>query len=298
MSGQMLDLPHARVLDRRICDLGEGAFWHPKRNQFFWFDITGQRLLSRDDTGDQAWHFDTSVSAAGWIDADTLLIAASHHLLRFEIASGATTAIAPLDCTAGRLRPNDGRADPWGGFWIGTMGHKAEAEAGAIWRYYRGEMRCLLDKITIPNAICFDAAAGFACFTDTPGRIVYRQRLDPSHGWPVGEPEPWLDLRAEARNPDGAVMDADGRFWLAEWGASRVAVYDPVARYLGAVCVPAPHASCPAFGGHDLSVLHITTARQGMDANALTEAPEAGMTFAVDLDTLGHRGQAEHQVIL
>jgi sugar lactone lactonase YvrE len=114
----------------------------------------------------------------------------------------------------------------------------------------------------------------------------------------VGKPEPWLDLRAEARNPDGAVMDADGRFWLAEWGASRVAVYDPEARYLGAVCVPAPHASCPAFGGHNLSVLHITTARQGMDANALTEAPEAGMTFAVDLDTHGHRGQAEHQVIL
>lgn len=298
MSDEILDLPRAQVLDRRACDLGEGAFWHPQRGQFFWFDITGRRLLSHDHTGDQAWHFEEPVSAAGWIDADTLLIAASHHLLRFEIATGTTTPIAPLDCAAGRLRPNDGRADPWGGFWIGTMSHKAEAEAGAIWRYHRGEMRRLYDKITIPNAICFAPDAHFACFTDTPGRIVYRQRLDPGQGWPVGEPEPWLDLRAAALNPDGAVMDAEGRLWLAEWGASRVAVYDPEARYLGAVCVPAPHASCPAFGGSDLSVLHITTARQGMDADALSEAPEAGMTFAVDLQAGGHRGQAEHQIIL
>ncbi|WP_439525441.1 SMP-30/gluconolactonase/LRE family protein [Roseovarius mucosus] len=294
----MSELPQAQVFDRRICDLGEGAFWHPERRQFFWFDITGRRLMSREHGDNQHWQFEQSVSAAGWIDADTLLIAASDHLLHFDIATGTTTPIAPLDCAAGRLRPNDGRADPWGGFWIGTMGHAAESQAGAIWRYYRGEMRRLFDKITIPNAICFAPDAGFACFTDTPGRIVYRQRLEATQGWPIGDPEPWLDLRAAARNPDGAVLDAQGRLWLAEWGSHRVAIYDRQAQFSGAVAVGAPHASCPAFGGDNLSVLHITTARQGMDTEALSKAPEAGMTYAVDLSAHACHGQAEHQVIL
>ena len=53
--------------DPRICELGEGAFWHPQRQQFFWFDILGRRLLSRDAGGPQEWRFDRMASAAGWI---------------------------------------------------------------------------------------------------------------------------------------------------------------------------------------------------------------------------------------
>ena len=32
------------IHDNRQCQLGEGAFWHPERRQFFWFDILGKRL--------------------------------------------------------------------------------------------------------------------------------------------------------------------------------------------------------------------------------------------------------------
>ena len=297
MSAPLADLPAARAFDDRACDLGEGMFWHPLRAQPFWFDITAGRLMSRDATGPRIWAFDGPVSAAGWIDADTLLVAASGALLRFDIETGQAAPLAALDCAGGRLRPNDGRADPQGGFWIGTMGLAAEPQAGAIWRWYRGELRRLHDRITIPNAICFAPDGSEVRFTDTPGRIVYRQRLD-ADGWPQGAPEPWLDLRAAGRNPDGAVIDAAGRFWLAEWGAGRVAAYGPDGAFLGAVALAAPHASCPGFGGPDLSVLHITTARQGMDAPALEAAPQAGMSFAVDLGAYGIRGQAEHRVVL
>lgn len=292
-----LSLPAAGLFDDRPCDLGEGAFWHPVRKQLFWFDITGGRLLSRDAAGPREWRFDGPVSAAGWIDEDTLLLAASGALLRFDIPSGRSEPVARLDCAGGQLRPNDGRADPWGGFWIGTMGHAAEPQAGAIWRWHRGEMRRLFDRITIPNAICFTPDGGHACFTDTPGRIIFRQPLD-SRGWPRGAPEPWLDLRGPELNPDGAVIDAAGRLWLAQWGAGRVAAHGPEGRFLGAVAVGAPHASCPAFGGATLSTLHVTTARQGMDANALAATPQAGMSFAADLAAQGVRGQAEHRVQL
>lgn len=293
----MLPLQHARLFDDRPCNLGEGVFWHPARGQLFWFDITAGWMLSQDATGARGWSFDGQVSAAGWIDAGTLMVAASGALLRFDIETGQTETLSSLDCAGGQLRPNDGRADPQGGFWIGTMGLAAEAQAGAIWRWYRGEMRRVHDQITIPNGISFTPDGGHVCFTDTPRRIVFRQRLD-TDGWPLGEPEPWLDLRSEGLNPDGAVIDAAGRFWLAEWGAGRVAAYDPVGHFLGAVAVAAPHASCPGFGGLDLSALHITTARQGMDAAGLAAAPQAGMTFVADLSAYGIRGQAEHQVIL
>lgn len=217
MMAALSSLPAAQLYDERACALGEGAFWHPLRQQFFWFDIVAGQLYSRDATGAQHWQFDGQASAAAWIDAETLLVAASGALLRFNLTTGQSKLLAELDCEGGRLRPNDGRADPQGGFWIGTMGLAAERQAGAIWRWYRGELRRVVEHVTIPNAICFDPAGDQAWFTDTVTRIVHRQRLDPA-GWPLGAPEPWLDLRAEGLNPDGAVIDDAGRLWMAQWG--------------------------------------------------------------------------------
>ena len=53
-----------------VCELGEGAFWHPLRRQAFWFDIHGRRLLSQEDGRDLQWGFDEKASAMGWIDGD------------------------------------------------------------------------------------------------------------------------------------------------------------------------------------------------------------------------------------
>ena len=62
----------AVVFDPRICELGEGAFWHPLRRQAFWFDIHGRRLLSQEDGRDLQWGFDEQASAMGWIDGDMI----------------------------------------------------------------------------------------------------------------------------------------------------------------------------------------------------------------------------------
>jgi sugar lactone lactonase YvrE len=284
-----------RLFDDRPCRLGEGPLWHPLRNQLFWCDIEGRSLLTCDGDGPKAWTFDDPVSAAGWIDSDTLLVASARALLRFDVTSGRHEAIAPLEADDPRTRSNDGRADPWGGFWIGTMGRALEPAAGAIWRYFRGELRRLHAGVTIPNAICFAPDGRTVYFTDTPSRVVLRQRLAEADGWPIGAPEPFLDLRAEQLNPDGAVVDRDGRLWIAEWGAARVAVHGPDGALIDKVALPAPNVTCPAFGGADYATLHVTTAREGMTTKALAACPLAGATFAVEVDA---RGQAEHRVAL
>lgn len=284
-----------RVFDTTQCHLGEGPLWHPGRAQFFWFDIVQYRLHTREGDTTRTWQFDEHVSAAGWVNDNALLIASETRLFRFDLNTGASEDVCALEADTGATRSNDGRADPWGGFWIGTMGKGAEPGAGAIYRYYRGEVRRLYHPISIPNAICFAPDRRVAYYTDTPTGIIMRQALNASDGWPEGDPEPWLDLRAEGLNPDGAVVDAEGNLWNAQWGAYRVACYAPDATFLRAVDFPAAHTSCPAFGGPDLSTLYCTSARQGVSAEDLTANPEHGRTFAVPNVA---KGQAEHQVVL
>ncbi|HEX9791864.1 MAG TPA: SMP-30/gluconolactonase/LRE family protein [Kiloniellales bacterium] len=283
------------VFDSTPNILGEGPLWHPERQELFWFDILSHRLFNRTRGGLRHWQFSEAVSAAGWIDRNTLLVASASSLSCFDIEAGTTNFVVDMEHDNPVTRSNDGRADPYGGFWIGTMGFQKEEHAGSIYRYYRGEFRRLYGDITISNAICFSPDGGLAYFADTGDGKVMRQRLNPKDGWPTGEPELYLDLSKADFGVDGAVMDSQGRFWNAQWGGSRVACYSPQGNLVEEIRFPASQISCPAFGGANLSTLYATSARDGLSPEQLRNDPLAGQTFVVETRT---RGQAEHQVVL
>lgn len=280
----------AGIYDERRCMLGEGPLWHPGREQLFWFDILGGRLLSRDGERALEWRFQDCVSAAGWVDRDTLLIASETGLHLFDIPSGRIERVVPLEADNPLTRSNDGRADPFGGFWIGTMGKGAEAGAGAIYRFHQGRIEKLHDAIGIPNSICFAPDGRTAYFADTALKRIFRQPLDGS-GWPSGRAETFLDLAAEGLDPDGSVVDCEGALWNAQWGASRVARYLPDGTLDRVVRVPGRHSSCPAFGGPDLTTLFVTTAREGLAEPTDRDGP----VYQADP---GVRGLPEHRVEL
>ncbi|WP_333713053.1 SMP-30/gluconolactonase/LRE family protein [Yoonia sp.] len=272
------------IYDDTQCKLGEGPLWHPLRGELFWFDILNRQLRTKD----RLWPFEDFVSAAGWVDEDTLLVASAKGLHRFSISMGTHEPVCPLEADNPVTRSNDGRADPRGGFWIGTMGIHADPGAGAIYRFYKGELRQLFAPITISNAICFAPDGATAYFTDTPTQMILRVALD-AEGWPKGEPALHIDLRGTDFRPDGAVVDAAGNLWNAQWGAGRVAVYDPAGNPVESFSFAAAQTSCPAFGGADLKTLYCTSAAIGL------KGPEEGRTFAVKTP---YTGQAEHRVIL
>lgn len=273
------------IYDDTQCILGEGPLWHPERSELFWFDILGKRLHIKD----RHWQFSRHVSAAGWLDDTRLLMADSIGLHIFDLARETADQVAEIEADNTVTRSNDGRADPWGGFWIGTMGLNAEHQAGAIYRYYKGEVRQLFANVTIPNAICFSPSGGYALFTDTPTGKIMRQPLADADGWPKGDPDVWLDFGTTDWGPDGAVIDAQGNFWNAQWGANRVACYAPDGTMTQTVAFPASQTSCPAFGGPDLKTLFCTSAADGLLGD------DEGKTFATPVDATG---QAEHRVIL
>lgn len=280
------------VTDPRAAFLGEGPLWHPLRGELFWFDIIGKTLMS--DRGD-SWSFEEHVSAAGWVDRNVLLIASETALFRFDLTSGERHEICALEADDPETRSNDGRADPWGGFWIGTMGKAAEADRGAIYRYYRGELRCLFASITVSNAICFQPDRSCAYFTDSENAKLMRVALDPAEGWPSGSPILFKDFNETGETPDGAVVASDGSIFVALWGGSAVVRLDTDGREFERVDFPTSQITCPAFGGPDLTTLYVTSAQQGLSAEALAAQPEAGQTFRISTQW---KGCPEPQVIL
>lgn len=275
----------ARVFDNRRCELGEGPLWHPEREQLFWFDILERQLMTRLNDEPRRWTFDEYVSAAGWIDLSHLIVGSETRLFRLDLDTGREDHLCDVEADNPATRSNDGRADRQGGFWLGTMGKSAEKGAGRIYRYYRGELREIVRDISIPNAICFTPDGSQAYYACSMAQKVFRVALD-ADGWPKGDTKTFLDLSGEGLIPDGAVIDAQGNFWNAQWGSFRVAGYAPDGSFLRAFDIPAKHSSCPALGGEGLSTLFVTSALENLDPEEAARS-ESGMTFAVDTDITG-----------
>ncbi len=129
------------------CELGEGPFWHPLLKRLFWFDILNQTMLSANADGhivDRITFKDT-VSAAAVIDEDTLAVAQSGTLLRYDMRTDTSAPIVEIEADIPGNRTNDSRVDRAGGFWIGTMGRRAEAKVGGVYHYRNGALNKIID---------------------------------------------------------------------------------------------------------------------------------------------------------
>ena len=277
------------------CDLGEGPLWHPKNKSLFWFDINTSKMYNWKNGKLKSWEFSETVSAAGWIDEENLIVASASSLIKLTLSSNTRLVVVDLEADMPHTRSNDGRADPWGGFWIGTMGLNAEKDAGSIYRFYKGELKTLHQNLTIPNSICFSPDKKYVYFADTRQEKIWKQSLDQANGWPTKKPTLFIDLRAQGLHPDGSICDSEGFLWNAQYGASRIARYSPEGWLDRVNNFPASQVTCPAFGGESFNTIFVTSAYQGLKEADLKVEPLAGKVFHFESDVVG---LAEYQVKL
>ena len=276
------------------CELGEGPTYDPATDTAFWFDIEGKSLFEKPGDASEAIVHPLPVmaSALAVVDAGRQLIAAQDGLYIRETASGKLSLHMPLEADDPVTRSNDGRVHASGAFWIGTMGIKAERQAGAIYWYRGGEIRRLFGDITIPNAICFSPDGRTAYFTDTRDKMLMRVAVDPETGLPTGAPSIFFDHRpADAGGThgsdgtgglDGAVCDADGVVWNARWGAGSIDAYAPDGARIRSIAIPARQVTCPCFIGPNADRMIVTSAWTGMFGTSRRDDPLAGKTFILE----------------
>lgn len=289
--------PKVHVFSDTPCELGEGPSFDGRTNALFWFDILGKTLLEQREPGGEtrvhALPFMASAIAA--VDGDRQLIAAEDGLYLRDRKTGALTLHTPLEADNALTRSNDGRVHPCGALWIGTMALDEAAGKGAIYWFFRGELRRLYEGVGIPNSICFSPDGATAYFADSAARKLWCVACDPLTGLPQREPALFVDGTLADGFIDGSVVDAAGVLWNARWGGSRLDAYAPDGKFLRSVALPALQTSCPAFTGADASRLVVTSARKGMDAGARAADPLGGQTFLVDLPV---KGRVEPDLVL
>jgi sugar lactone lactonase YvrE len=271
------------------CELGEGPSYDPATAKLFWFDIVGKKLLEKKFPDGLTIVHDLPFmgSAIAAIDAERQLVVAEGGIYVRETRTGALALHTPLEADNPANRSNDSRVHPSGAFWIGTMARDEGSPAGSIYWFFKGELRRLFDRITVPNSICFSPDGATAYFTGRTANVIHRVDCDPATGLPTGEIKVFAETSGADGWVDGSVVDADGVLWNARWGGARVDAYAPDGRLVRSIPMPAGQCSCPAFVGPDASRIAVTSAWKGKDAAARAADPEAGKTFLLDIAVSG-----------
>lgn len=215
------------------------------------------------------------------------LVAAGAGFHRLDRAGILTPIADVLPDDGVRRRMNDGKLDPLGRFWAGTMAYDMTPGAGALYRLDGDRPRLMLDGVTISNGLAWTPDGGTLFYIDTPTRTVRRFTVTDAG---LGDGEVVIRIPPEQGAPDGMCVDADGCLWVALWGGGAVQRYDTGGRLLARVEVAAAQVSSCCFGGPDLATLYITTSAEGYDEAALQRDPHAGRIFsATPTGTTGSR---------
>lgn len=278
------------VLETKMeCSLGEGPLWHKDEKRLYFVDIVNFKVYSYDpatkDTSE--WKLHSYVGAIAFGEKHELYAALQNELVLLNTSIGATQTILSLDL-AKDIRFNECKCDSQGRFWMGTMHLEAEKEAGAFFKVdLDGSVTKILSNLSVPNGFCWNLDNRFLYHIDSFDYAVKRFEYDKRSG-SLKKPKTVISLPDDSMLPDGMCMDQKGNLWIAMWGGSKVACYNPsVGDLIAEVQVPAPHVTSCAFGGEKLDKLYITTARLGLTDHQLAEYPLSGSLFSCEVGVGG-----------
>ena len=283
------------VLDARAT-LGEGPVWDAARAALWWIDCAAPSLHRFDPVrgADESWPMPCPVGCVVPSARGDLVLARADGFVRFDPRSGATAPIADPEAHRPANVFNDGKADPRGRLWAGTVG-AAYPETDPVGALYRldpdGRCSCHAEGFICPNGLGWSPDGRTMYVTDSNPGVIWAYPFDMESGTLGGRRTLYRSALPGA-SPDGLAVDAEGCIWSAHWNGSAVLRIAPDGRVVGSVPIPCAKPTSCAFGGPGLATLYVTSARFDTAEDVLRANPTSGGVFAFAPGVAGMRVDA------
>ncbi|MGA0572964.1 SMP-30/gluconolactonase/LRE family protein [Variovorax sp. VNK109] len=290
---------------------GESPFWHPVENTLYWVDIPGQRVLRANVFMGtvESWPMPSEPGCIAPAQSGGLVIALRDGVYRARSWGGPLAVLARFNHDPRTTRFNDGKCDPLGRFWAGTIYEPRDARKGDLYSIDcrpdngnggKPQVALKAHNVVVANGLAWSADARTLYWTDTTHHVI--QAWDWEGGLNVlkhhrvfhqfpSKPKGWTadDASGSAYGgrPDGAAVDAEGNYWVAMYEGARVLKLSPAGDVLAEIPVPVKCPTMPCFGGDDLRTLYLTTASHGRSGKELEAHPLSGRVLSMRVDVPG-----------
>lgn len=263
--------------------LGESPVWDAHHERLWWVDVHGRRLLYAGSGAVEERRLDRVISSFALTSAGEVVGTAKRALVAIRPDGDIELLREVWPSGASGERFNDGKPDPAGRFWAGTIAGPEQGRTGRLYRFDEdGACVPVLTGVGISNGIAWSPDGVIMYYVDSSTQAVDALDFDPAGGT-AGRRRRFVRIDERLGLPDGIAVDADGGVWVALFFGSVVHRYTPDGRLDRVVRLPLAGVTSVAFGGADLSTLFITTGH-------VAEGPQARRFGANPADPTGLAG--------
>ena len=266
-----------RAISEVTSDLGEGPIWSADTNSVTWTDITQNTFHTADiDTGKTLSFGVPSMVGAIAHSKDGGYIAATQ---KGFARIGVDGKYSPLHSfLPDDMRMNDGKVDPSGRFWAGSMALSFEKGRGSLYVLEKdNSYRSILDDITLSNGMGWSPDAQYFYYIDSVPGVLKRFDYD-LHTGQISNPKDLITFDSSSGIPDGMSMSSDGKIVIALWDGRRIEIYEPSGEKVSEITLGVSRPTSCTFAGPNRDILIVSTASQGIDR---ADEPLAGKILAV-----------------
>jgi len=273
-------------------ELGEGPLWDYRKRVLYWVDINAHRVHVFDPATGVDRYIDVGqpVGCLAPRRNGDLLLGLQTGFATLDIESGSVRHLIDPEAHLPDNRFNDGKCDPRGRFWAGTMSlNRVKGSASLYCLSGDLTVRTMLTGVTVSNGLAWSPDQRKMYYIDTAAQKVSVFSYTVETG-DISRRRTAFSIPPSQGKPDGMTIDEEGMLWVAHWGGGRVSRWDPKeGRQIADIEVPAPNVTSCAFGGPHMDELYITSARGPLDEEGRSRHPHAGAIFRVRPGVRGRR---------
>ena len=273
------------------CELGEGPLWDNSRKQICWVDILNGNIHEWSPGNDTSNTISVGqmIGAMAFLDNGNYIAAMKDGFGYVNRETGKVDMITNPESHLPENRFNDGKCDPAGRFWAGTMPIAEDKSSGSLYVLDASlNVQKRESNISVSNGLAWSLDHKTMYFIDSPTRKVVGYDYNKENG-ELSNKRTVVTIAEKDGFPDGMTIDNEGMLWVAHWGGWQVARYDPgTGKKLSAIAMPVSQVTSCAFGGEAMQDLYITSAKKGLSKAELEKQPLAGSLFVVR--NCGHKG--------
>jgi sugar lactone lactonase YvrE len=271
--------------------IGEGPVWVSENNNLYWVDINSKQILIYSTITKNKIKVDVP-HKIGWAiptynNLNLFLCGFKNFIGKYDISNKKLEVVHELNEKYKNNRLNDAKFDSKGNLWAGTMDDDAKDDSGYFYKFPNYSTKILQDgPFKVTNGPAINKSENILYHCDSLSQIIHKYEIDDKYNLLNRSIFVKYEV-SEDGFPDGITVDNEDCLWVARYGSNKITRYSPEGNPCFEIILPAKNVTSCTFGGTDLDVLYVTTARDGLNTENLVKYPLSGGLFEINLPFKG-----------
>tara|TARA_B100001750_G_scaffold229838_1_gene225690 strand:+ start:177 stop:1076 length:900 start_codon:yes stop_codon:yes gene_type:complete len=277
-----------KVVWNSKCILGEGTLWVKEHNSIYFVDIKKKKIfiLNNKTKRKKNIKVNKEIGFLAHIKKNTFILGLQGELRILNFKTKKIIKSIKIERNIRLNRINDGKTDPIGRLWFGTMDNLERS-------IKKGSLYCLDQKLNlkkvdtnyyITNGPAFINSNNFY-HTDSRARRIYKIRVNKN--LKIIQKKIFKKFSIKNGVPDGMTVDTNKNLWVTHFHGAKISVFNKKGNIIHTIKLPAKNITNCAFGGNNNSEVFVTSALKSMNKNEIKKYKYSGALFKIKTNIRG-----------